>query len=81
MMQDRSNLRGLLQPNGNAVYVQTAPGQYQAVQPQYAQQFQNRFPSPPQYRQQIRLMHNNQGHPASQHQLNNNARLNIRPGK
>ena len=52
MMQDRSNLRGLLQPNGNAVYVQTGPGQYQAVQPQYAQQFQNRFHSVPQYRQQ-----------------------------
>lgn len=54
MMQDRSNLRGLLQPNNNAVYVQTAPGQYQAVQPQYAQQFQNRFQGN-QFRQQIRM--------------------------
>ncbi|XP_017783188.1 PREDICTED: transcription intermediary factor 1-alpha isoform X2 [Nicrophorus vespilloides] len=57
MMQDRNNLRGLLQPNGNAVYVQTGPGQYQAVQPQYAQQFQNRFNTqpfqrPPMYQQQ-----------------------------
>lgn len=69
MMQDRSNLRGLLQANGNAVYIQTAPGQYQAVQPQYAQQFQ-RFQGPPQYRQQMRLMHPNQQHPNSQHQIN-----------
>lgn len=44
LMQERSNLRGLLQPNGNAVYVQTGPSQYQAVQPQYAHHFQNRFP-------------------------------------
>lgn len=65
-MQDRSNLRGLLQANGNAVYVQTAPGQYQAVQPQYTQQFQTRFQSPPQYRQQMRIMHPTQ----QQHQMN-----------
>ncbi|KAI4463544.1 transcription intermediary factor [Holotrichia oblita] len=68
--QDRSNLRGLLQANGNAVYVQTAPGQYQAVQPQYAQQFQNRFQSPPQYRQQMRLgFHPSQQHSNSQHPI------------
>nr|XP_022912734.1 transcription intermediary factor 1-alpha isoform X2 [Onthophagus taurus] len=64
LMQDRSNLRGLLQPNGNAVYVRTGPTQYQAVQPQYAQQFQNRFQSPPpQYQQNVRMLqqHGNQG--------------------
>lgn len=44
-MADRGSLRGLLQPNGNAVYVQTAPGQYQAVQPAYVQQYQNRYPT------------------------------------
>lgn len=70
IMQDRSNLRGLLQANGNAVYVQTAPGQYQAVQPQYAQQFQTRFQSPPQYRQQMRLgFHPSQQHSNSQHPI------------
>ncbi|KAJ8913021.1 hypothetical protein NQ315_002036, partial [Exocentrus adspersus] len=55
MLHDRSNLRHLLQPNNNGnsspVYIQTGPGQYQAVQPHLAQQFQNRFPS----QQQIRF--------------------------
>ncbi|XP_060532404.1 E3 ubiquitin-protein ligase TRIM33 isoform X2 [Cylas formicarius] len=59
MMQDRSNLRHLLQPtngntnttnnsssnNNNAIYIQTGPAQYQAVQPHVAQQYQNRYPS------------------------------------
>lgn len=57
MIHDRSNLRHLLQPNSNSgsnnnpVYIQTGPGQYQAVQPHLAQQFQNRFPG----QQQIRF--------------------------
>ncbi|KAJ8937289.1 hypothetical protein NQ318_020339, partial [Aromia moschata] len=54
MMADRSNLRHLLQPNSNnnnPVYIQTGPGQYQAIQPHLAQQFQNRFPG----QQQIRF--------------------------
>lgn len=53
IIPERGSLRGLLQPNGNAVYIQTAPGQYQAVQPAYVQQYQNRFPNQPmQFRQQ-----------------------------
>ncbi|KAJ8966872.1 hypothetical protein NQ314_003266 [Rhamnusium bicolor] len=59
MLHDRSNLRHLLQPNtnnsnansNNPVYIQTGPGQYQAIQPHLAQQFQNRFPG----QQQIRF--------------------------
>ncbi|KAL1506345.1 hypothetical protein ABEB36_005728 [Hypothenemus hampei] len=42
MIQDRSNLRHLLQPNSNRpIYIQTGPSQYQAIQPH---QFQSRFP-------------------------------------
>lgn len=56
LMHERGNLRGLLQPNANTVYVQTGPSQYQAVQPaQFAQTFQNRFGTSqqlPQFRQQ-----------------------------
>ncbi|XP_056629753.1 E3 ubiquitin-protein ligase TRIM33-like [Diorhabda sublineata] len=63
MLADRSNLRHLLQPsnasntnNGfNHVYIQTGPGQYQAIQPHMAQQFQNRFPG----QQQIRFSQQN----------------------
>ncbi|XP_018326695.1 E3 ubiquitin-protein ligase TRIM33 [Agrilus planipennis] len=47
LMQERGSLRGLLQPttnhNSSTVYVQTGPNQYRAVQPQFAQQYQNRF--------------------------------------
>lgn len=50
-MQERANLRGLLQPNNNAVYVQTGPSQYQAVQPQFAQQYQNRYAATQQLQQ------------------------------
>lgn len=60
MVSDRSNLRHLLQPSNNVssntsnhhVYIQTGPGQYQAIQPHLASQFQNRFPG----QQQIRLV-------------------------
>lgn len=53
IVPERGSLRGLLQTNGNAVYIQTAPGQYQAVQPAYVQQYQNRFPNQQmQFRQQ-----------------------------
>lgn len=52
----QTNLRTLLQPNGNnAVYIQTGPNQYQAVQPQYVQHYQNRAQGPayrPQQQQQ-----------------------------
>ncbi|KAF5308881.1 hypothetical protein FQR65_LT00581 [Abscondita terminalis] len=51
LMHERANLRGLLQPNGNAVYVQTGPNQYQAVQPQFAQQFQTRYSATQQLQQ------------------------------
>lgn len=51
LIQDQSNLRHLLQPNGNPnnpVYIQTGPAQYQAVQQQY-----NRFTAQqPQQQQQ-----------------------------
>lgn len=51
LMHERANLRGLLQPNANAVYVQTGPNQYQAVQPQFAQQFQTRYSATQQLQQ------------------------------
>lgn len=53
-MLDRSSLRCLLQPSAsNPVYIQTGPGQYQAVQPHVAQQYQNRYPQTQhQFRQQ-----------------------------
>ncbi|XP_050316343.1 E3 ubiquitin-protein ligase TRIM33 [Anthonomus grandis grandis] len=66
MMQDRSNLRHLLQPNGNSgpIYIQTGPSQYQAIQPH---QFQNRFPGNQQpirfnqqQPQQVRMLMSNQ---------------------
>ncbi|XP_066154266.1 E3 ubiquitin-protein ligase TRIM33 isoform X2 [Euwallacea fornicatus] len=48
MMQDRSNLRHLLQPNSNGpIYIQTGPAQYQAIQPH---QFQSRFANSQQIR-------------------------------
>ncbi|XP_023025015.1 E3 ubiquitin-protein ligase TRIM33 isoform X2 [Leptinotarsa decemlineata] len=63
MLHDRSNLRHLLQPNNtnsgagsnSPIYIQTGPGQYQAVQPHLAQQFQGRFPG----QQQIRFTQQN----------------------
>nr|CAH7723760.1 unnamed protein product [Callosobruchus chinensis] len=60
ILSERSNLRHLLQPNsnsgGNPIYIQTGPGQYQAIQPHIAQQFQNRLPpgAAAQGQQQIR---------------------------
>ncbi|ENN72418.1 hypothetical protein HUJ04_009043 [Dendroctonus ponderosae] len=59
MMHDRSNLRHLLQPhNSNAIYIQTGPSQYQAIQ---SSQFQCRFPNPSvrfssQQPQQVRML-------------------------
>ncbi|XP_076256147.1 E3 ubiquitin-protein ligase TRIM33-like isoform X2 [Rhynchophorus ferrugineus] len=63
MMQDRSNLRHLLQPNNNGpIYIQTGPSQYQAIQPH---QFQSRFPGTQPIRfggqqQQLRMIMPNQ---------------------
>lgn len=63
MMQDRSNLRHLLQPNNNApIYIQTGPAQYQAIQPH---QFPGRFPGAQQIRfgtqqPQVRMLMSNQ---------------------
>lgn len=58
MMPDRNNLRGLLQPNGSTVYVRTGPAQYQAMRPQYSQQYPGRFPAPMQFRPQLRMVPN-----------------------
>ncbi|CAH0560944.1 unnamed protein product [Brassicogethes aeneus] len=81
MMQDRSNLRHLLQPNtsnaNNPVYVRTGPDQYQAVQPHLAQQFQNRsdvrfpngqFRSQQGQQNQMRLLLNHNRMPSIQQQ-------------
>ncbi|CAH1978376.1 unnamed protein product [Acanthoscelides obtectus] len=63
ILGERNNLRHLLQPNtnsgGNPIYIQTGPGQYQAIQPHIVQQFQNRFPAAAasQGQQQIRFSH------------------------
>lgn len=69
-MQERSNVKNLLPSNNSTVYVQTGPNQYQAVQTQYAQQYQNRYSTPPGPMQQFR-----QQPPRNMHSMNQPYRM------
>lgn len=90
IVPERGSLRGLLQTNGNTVYIQTAPGQYQAVQQTFSvQQYQNRFPNQQlQLRQQQHQQQQQQQQqrillPAQQHHQQQQPRaggIHMRPG-